>query len=289
MVKVKCLMRIRDEQGNVVGYRLEDNLKRKQDIKAESLKKALLENKIDVINLTLNQEGDIVTKTFGHKKSDLDKLMIKAKMLGKYEFNRGLHYLYITDDYTIVYIPEETKIIWKFAFEKINGTLKLIGGKGLENVFEIFASCCACTVDISELDVSHLTELDGMFYMCDSELVGLDKMDTSNVLSMRAMFHWCQSDTLDLSRFNTSNVQDMRDMFRGCKAYRLDLTSFDTSKVKDMSAMFYMCKSHEIDISSFNFYEVETVHHILSECSSNIRYPVDISRISSEIGKSNKS
>jgi surface protein len=65
------------------------------------------------------------------------------------------------------------------------------------------------------MDTSRLTNMDKMFYGCESlTSVNSYKWDTSKVTSMNAMFRTCYKLTsVDVSRWDTSNVNDMSNMF----------------------------------------------------------------------------
>ena len=143
------------------------------------------------------------------------------------------------------------------------------------------------SIDFSNADTSHVTNMSYMFYNCTS-LTSLDlsNFNTSKVTSMNWMFSGCSKLTgitfpqnfglptaedatnnmysmfyhctslisLDLSNFNTSKVKNMVSMFEGCSSLiSLDLSSFNTGKVTDMRAMFYKCSSlTSLNLSSFD-------------------------------------
>lgn len=72
------------------------------------------------------------------------------------------------------------------------------------------------------------------------QIMDLSKLDTSNATIMQGMFSFCLKLTeLDLSNFDTSNVTNMRAMFCLMPQLRyLDISSFDMSNVTDDLAMF---------------------------------------------------
>ena len=119
-----------------------------------------------------------------------------------------------------------------------NSTYKVtIGGKGgiIENesmisYFEGFSEMTS--IDLSALDTSEVTNMNGMFSMCSS-LTSLDvsNLDTSKVTDMEYMFGWCRSlKSLDVSNFDTSKVTDMFGMFCGCPAWdTVDQTKFSNA------------------------------------------------------------
>ena len=72
-------------------------------------------------------------------------------------------------------------------------------------------------IDISDWDVSHVTNMCAMFYLCkDLKSVGdLSAWDVSKVKDMSYMFYKCEQLTSigDLSHWNTEQVKNMSGMF----------------------------------------------------------------------------
>ena len=100
-------------------------------------------------------------------------------------------------------------------------------------------------IDISEWDVSNVTDMNHMFYMCEElESVGdLSKWDVSNVMSMRGMFSDCNKlkSFGDISSWDVSKVTNMGFMFKYCKSFNQDISKWDVSNVTNMSYIFFGC------------------------------------------------
>ena len=115
-------------------------------------------------------------------------------------------------------------------------------------------------IDISDWDVSNVTDMRYMFYGCkELKSVGdLSNWDVSNVTDMSCMFFVCEKLELtgDLSNWNVSNVTNMDCMFNGCNIFNQDISKWDVSKVINMSYMFYECKSFNQDISDWDVSKV---------------------------------
>ena len=110
-----------------------------------------------------------------------------------------------------------------------------------KHVFTSFSNIS--TLDISNIDTSNVTNMNGMFQGSQGTTLDLSGFDTSNVTTMVAMFALSRVKTIDLSSFDTSNVTNMERMFYFSKATTLDLSSFDTSNVTNMEKMFYNSKA----------------------------------------------
>ncbi|MBO4902266.1 MAG: BspA family leucine-rich repeat surface protein, partial [Lachnospiraceae bacterium] len=130
-------------------------------------------------------------------------------------------------------------------------------------------------VDVSRLDTSDATNMEGMFCynQCIDRIHFGKAFDTSEVTNMCAMFA-CDGSTpsdifiksLDLSFFNTSKVENMGEMFM-CEYALTDLVlgSFDTSNVTHMGRMFQDCDMLEtLDLSAFDTGNVENMENMFA-------------------------
>ena len=108
---------------------------------------------------------------------------------------------------------------------------------GLSNITDL---------DISPLNTSNITSMDGMFKNTD-KLLTLnfgDNFDTSKVTNMTGMFQGCDSlQYLDLRAFDTRNTTNMENMFNGCRSLEsiYVTNNFDTTKVTTSTNMFGNC------------------------------------------------
>ena len=131
-------------------------------------------------------------------------------------------------------------------------------------------------IDISDWDVSNVTDMSYMFFECEElESVGdLSKWDVSNVKSMNSMFFYCAElkSTGDISKWDVSNVNDMGNMFECCESFNQDLSSWNISNVTDMDFMFYGCKSFNQDISNWNVSNVRYKNFMFNYCPIKEEY-----------------
>ena len=90
---------------------------------------------------------------------------------------------------------------------KINDMSSLFDGTGFKNGFN---------GDISNWDVSNVTEMEGMFYSCKNFNQDRSSWDVSNVTNMNGMFYNCKSFNQDISAWDVSNVKDNIFIFDNC-------------------------------------------------------------------------
>ena len=74
MIKAKCIRKNRNKQGNIIGYELIDEQGKLGYFEADALKRNILSNNIDVINLKLTSDNKLVDK-----KEDISDIIKKAK------------------------------------------------------------------------------------------------------------------------------------------------------------------------------------------------------------------
>ena len=98
-------------------------------------------------------------------------------------------------------------------------------------------------IDISDWDVSNVTNMSSMFFDCwQLKSVGdLAKWNVSNVTNISGMFYKCNELKFigDISEWNVSNVIDMTYMFYDCESFNQDISDWDVSKVTCTLHMFH--------------------------------------------------
>ena len=129
-------------------------------------------------------------------------------------------------------------------------------------------------IDISDWDVSSITNMLSMFYRCNKlKSVGdISYWDVSNVTNMAYMFTGCVNFNQDILKWNVSRVTDMSYMFFGCVNFNQNISSWDVSKVKDMCAMFKFCKSFNQDLSDWNVSNVIEMSDMFHKCPIKEEY-----------------
>ena len=63
MLVAKCVEKIRDKNGKIVKYRLQDKTGSQTELEAKLVKKFILESQMDVVNLQVTSDGRLVDKT----------------------------------------------------------------------------------------------------------------------------------------------------------------------------------------------------------------------------------
>ena len=181
-------------------------------------------------------------------------------------------------------IANENMIDYFAMFYKMTSIdLSALDTSEVTNMQGMFAGCSSLTnLDVSNFDTSKVTNMSFMFYECSS-LTSLDvsTFDTSNVTNMQEMFacednHQMDIEEINVSNFDTSKVTNVSGMFAGCSQLTsLNVSNFDTSKVTNMSGMFYDCNVlTSLDLSNFNTSKVTNMSTMFAGCSKLINLDV---------------
>ncbi len=117
-------------------------------------------------------------------------------------------------------------------------------------------------------DLSHVTDMSGMFLDCTSFNQPLNSWDVSKVTGMYVMFYGCTSFNQPLNSWDVSKVTGMCAMFSGCSSFNQPLNNWNVSKVTDMRNMFYGCSSFNQPLNNWNVSKVTCMLQMFSGCTS---------------------
>ena len=142
-----------------------------------------------------------------------------------------------------------------------------------DGLIGMFENCFSLTtLDVSNWDVSSVSNLRRTFFMCGS-LTTLDvaNWDVSSVSNLRRTFFMCGSlTTLDVANWDVSSVSSLQDTFFRCSSLTtLDVTNWNVSSVTIMLALFHGCRSlTTLDVSNWDVSSVTTMERVFFECAS---------------------
>ena len=106
--------------------------------------------------------------------------------------------------------------------------------------------------DVSDWDMSNVTNTRYMFYRCEKFNCDVSKWDVHNVKLMGNMFSECYKFDSDVSKWDVHNVTEMSGLFAGCHKFNSDISKWDVSNVTDMAWMFRSCEKFNQDLSGWD-------------------------------------
>lgn len=122
--------------------------------------------------------------------------------------------------------------------------------------------------DVSQWDVSNVTNMFCMFDGCAKFNGYLNDWNVKNVKNMACMFINCRNFNSPLNNWEVSSVEDMNKMFLGCHMFDQDLTGWNVKNVKNMGSMFAKCiKFKGKGVGSWNMKNVENIEYMFRFCS----------------------
>ena len=135
-------------------------------------------------------------------------------------------------------------------------------------------------IDFNDIDVSNLNSFrkknKGIFTETKFKYIDISDWNVSNVTDMRYMFFNCSElkSVGDISSWNVSKVTNMNSMFSYCNTLVSvgNISKWDVSNVTNMYSMFYDCKLFNQDLSGWNVSNVTIPYGIFDNCPIEEEY-----------------
>lgn len=284
MTKLAYISKIRNRAGKIVSYQLIDDKGQIGSLNAGSLKKAIKIGNIVVDNLKLTSDGRLIDTYRNNSKSssnELQNLVERAKLLG-WEVkrlkvsggqviliqNRHEHILYIPDDVEELNSVRGEEFVSQI--DKLEGKIKVLGGRGLNSTNGIFEYTKFSEFDLSKLEAHGIYDMSSMFKCSKAESINLRGLDTSRVVNAKQMFSSMYIKELDLSKFDMSRVVSAKGIFVNSNIIKLKLNELNLSNVKSMKQAFFDTTIIEdLDMSTLKLNEECDVKDIFKYSSIN--------------------
>lgn len=128
------------------------------------------------------------------------------------------------------------------------------------------------SVDLSDIDVSKITDMSKLFYKFDYlEKINVSGWDISNVETLESCFAEMKNlkEIDGLDDWDLSKVKNINAMFYKCKSLtKLDLSGWDTKSIISMDAVFSYCENLKeiIGIEDFNVSKVKSAYGVFIDC-----------------------
>ncbi len=111
--------------------------------------------------------------------------------------------------------------------------------------------------DVTKLDVSHITDMSGMFQGLVDFNQDISGWDVSNVSNMNYLFKDCHSFNQDLSKWNTSTLTYSDSMFKYCTSFDQDLSKWDIRHFRGMNELVQIFNTRTNSMDTKNYTHAE--------------------------------
>jgi surface protein len=141
-------------------------------------------------------------------------------------------------------IKEATNLSVMFAkCESFNSKIfKLNPENKVNTTFDMFYGCTAFNQNISDWDVSNVTNMKGMFSECTSFNSGIFELKEGyKIKNMSEMFYNCIAFNQDISKWNVSQVKVVSKMLYGCKNFKQNLSGWILHSKASTTGMIFGC------------------------------------------------
>ena len=122
--------------------------------------------------------------------------------------------------------------------------------------------------DISEWDVSAVTDMRFMFFNAASFNQDISDWNVAKVTNMGYMFYGATSFNQDISRWNVARVTHMNGMFGGAKSFNQNISGWNVARVTNMGAMFWGATSFNQNISGWKVEQVSNMVQMFQNATS---------------------
>ena len=156
--------------------------------------------------------------------ADYNTIIAKAKLLGRGKtiqtVSKDCYLIKDDEGNNLIIIPDNVTEINKDSHQEftnnikeLTGKIKVIGGRGLKSISNMFFDCKFDEIDLSGMTTSNVIHMNSVFQNCVAREIILNGFDTSKCQDMYMMFAGCISGTLDLSSFTVTRSTDIREIF----------------------------------------------------------------------------
>jgi hypothetical protein len=184
-------------------------------------------------------------------------------------------------------------------FSSNNDFLKLC----IDNNFNLLKINNCTLIDITELDVSHITDFSYLFYGVEDFNQDISGWDVSNGEKFISVFSMCEEFNQDISGWDMSKAEDIESIFEdarsfnqplsgsgenkgwdvsnvtsmawafsGAHSFNQPLSDWDVSKVKIMGGMFYCAYDFNQPLSDWNINNVVDMDSMFVSTNAFVQY-----------------
>ena len=146
------------------------------------------------------------------------------------------------------------KTILEYLSVKVKPTIIHADNKSIREIVKSEIDRLGNIVDLNHIDVSKVTNFDGLFSTHENETPTQPKRLGKKYININP----------DISKWNTINATNFDSMFLGCKKFNCDLSDWQTENVTIMSYMFCLCEEFNSDLSKWDLTDCTRINGMFS-------------------------
>lgn len=121
--------------------------------------------------------------------------------------------------------------------------------------------------DLNGIDVSQVTDMSNIFYVTDFQ-GDVSEWDVSGVTNFSGMFGGCKRFNCDLSGWDVHSGITFNSMFSGCERFNSDIGNWEMGSATSINSMFLNCYAFDKDLTKWDIQEVEDMDNAFCKCFS---------------------
>lgn len=285
----KCIRKLRDKSGRILGYVLvESSSKKQKQVSAERLKAAIYNYQAKVINLTLTKDNRLVDTTEDIFYRNLFRSRYKHIELTRYRVEQIMNLL-VHAQKSLRRPKMELEIRGTYK-ESDRGKWKNIGNTGLVAQIKSIGNsiimivrplegCKLCFTENSDLLFvnRHTISYDSNERFLKFVELRLIDIDWSKVISARKMFCCTKIQSLVIDQLPAHNLKNAEQFLQLSEVFKVDFDDFSLYNLENTSKMFSGC----VNLS----YDNMKLGDMCLDCADNIHQMFGIPYVAAKTGK----
>jgi len=155
-----------------------------------------------------------------------------------------------------------------FGYPNFNDDISNWDVSNVTNMSYLFSGATSFNQDLSSWDVSSVESMGHIFYGATSFNQDLSSWDVSNVTNMYGSFWEATNFNGDISNWDVSSVTSMRNMFKQASNFNQNMSSWNVSSVTNMYSIFHEASNFNQDISSWDLSSVTSTRNMFYDATS---------------------
>lgn len=165
-------------------------------------------------------------------------------------------------------LTQATSLEGMFSNSGFNSDISNWDVSTITNMSAMFSGAGLFNQDISSWNVSAVTDMTAMFWGAASFNQNIGTWDVSSVTSMRGMFRDANTFNQPIGGWDVSSVTNMDGMFRNAVSFDQDLSAWQVGAVSNTAEMFYGANVFNRNLNNWDVSSVTTMNGMFAHTGS---------------------